>query len=95
MSLSFTPEAIAAALGESSDGIETEKEKALDVQLTRVVLIVDHEYERSPRRVRGTTAIHGSYSVKNSKIIKIPLSRATVCGVSNKTKHEVLSLMDN
>jgi len=47
-----------------SDCLETEKDKALDVQLTRIVVIVDHEDQRSGRRVPGTTAIHGSYSGK-------------------------------
>jgi hypothetical protein len=40
------------------DCLETESDKALDVQLSRIVVIVDDEYQRSGRRVPGTTAIH-------------------------------------
>jgi len=67
-----------------SDCPETEKDKALDVQFTRVVVVVNHEYQRSGRRLPGT-AIHGSYSGKKSKIMKIRLPRATVCRASDKT----------
>jgi hypothetical protein len=59
-----------------SDCPETEQDKALDVQFTRVVVIVDHEYQRSGRRLPGTT-IHGSYSGKKSEVMKIPLPSAT------------------
>jgi hypothetical protein len=41
------------------DDFETEKDKALDVKLTRVVVVVDDKYQRSGRRVPGTPAIHG------------------------------------
>jgi len=47
-----------------ADCFKTEQGKALDVQFTRVVVIVDHEDQRSGRRVPGMTAIHGSYSGK-------------------------------
>jgi len=67
-----------------SDCPETEKDKALDVQFTRVVVIVNHEYQRSGRRLPGT-AIHGSYSGKKSKVMKIRLPRERVCRVSDKT----------
>jgi hypothetical protein len=40
------------------DCFETEKDKALDVKFTRVVVIVDDKYQRSGRRVPGTTAVH-------------------------------------
>ncbi len=40
------------------DCFETEKDKALDVKFTRVVVIVDDKYQRPGRRVPGTTAIH-------------------------------------
>jgi hypothetical protein len=42
-----------------SDCPETQTDKTLDVQFTGVVVIVDDEYQRSRRRLRGT-AIHGS-----------------------------------
>ena len=46
------------------DCLETESDKALDVQFTRVDVIVDDEYQRSGRRGPGTTAIHGCYGLK-------------------------------
>jgi hypothetical protein len=42
----------------SPDGLETEQAKALDVELTRVVVIVDDEYQRPGRPVPETTVVH-------------------------------------
>ena len=45
------------ALG-SFDGLETQRAKADNVQFTRVVVIVDDEYQRTRRNVARAAAVH-------------------------------------
>jgi hypothetical protein len=64
------------------DCFETERDKALNVKLTRVVVVVDDEYQRSGRRVPRATAVHWlvlalkkSRGPKNSASPETDLSR--------------------
>ena len=41
------------------DRLETESDKANDVQFTGIVVIVDDEYQRPGRDVSRVTAVHG------------------------------------
>ena len=41
------------------DCLETERGKTMDVKFTRVVVIVDDEYQRLRRNVARATAVHG------------------------------------
>jgi hypothetical protein len=58
--MKFPSPAVGVLAISGPDCVETERDKAQDVKFTRVVVIVDDEYQRSGRGVPGTTAIHGS-----------------------------------
>ena len=65
----------------SPDCLETEQDKALDVELTRVVVIVYDEYQWSDWRVPGTAAIHGFvYPSKKPKGENIATQRTDLSG---------------
>jgi hypothetical protein len=75
------------------DCLEAERGKALDVHFARVVVIVDDEYQRSGRRVPGTTAIHGFVCPRKNPRKKISPRSELICRVSNKSEREVVGLI--